>query len=257
MHRRFTTSDGTDIRFADHGSGPPLLLLHGFGGTGDDFVHVFDVEALTRSFRLIVPDARGHGGSTNPTGTFTFRRCAEDVAELLGHLRVEPLRAVGVSLGAKTLLHVATRYPALVERMVLVSAAPRFPEPTRALMRAAAAAAHSAEEWATMRAKHLHGDAQIEALFRLPSGFADDTTDMCFTAEQLARIQTPTFIVAGESDPLYPLELSEELRAIPRCAFWVVPGGGHSPIFETARDEFRRRALEFLSAPIRVERPET
>ena len=67
MHRRFTTSDGTDIRFADHGSGPPLLLLHGFGGTGDDFVHVFDVEALTRSFRLIVPDARWGPPSTVET----------------------------------------------------------------------------------------------------------------------------------------------------------------------------------------------
>jgi len=248
MHRRFTTSDGTDIRFTDHGSGPPLLLLHGFGGAGDDFVHVFDMPALARSFRLIVPDARGHGGSTNPTGTFTFRRCAEDVAELLGHLRVAPVYAIGVSLGAKTLLHVATRHLAL-ERMVLISAAPRFPEPTRALMRAAAAAEHPAAEWTAMREKHLHGDAQIEALFRLPSSFADDATDMSFTTEQLARIRTPAFVVAGERDPLYPLELSEELRAIPGCTFWVVPGGGHSPIFGAARDEFVRRALAFLSAP--------
>lgn len=247
MHRRFTTSDGTDIRFADHGSGPTLLLLHGFGGTGDDFVHVFDVATLAGSFRLVVADARGHGGSTNPTGTFTFRQCAGDMAELLGHLRVESARAVGVSLGAKTLLHMATLYPGLVERMVLVSAAPRFPEPTRALMRAAAAAEHSAAEWSEMRAKHLHGDAQIEALFRLPSNFADDPTDMSFTAEDLARIRAPTFVVAGERDPLYPLALSEELRAIPGCTFWSVPGGGHSPIFETARDEFRRRAVAFLA----------
>jgi pimeloyl-ACP methyl ester carboxylesterase len=246
MHRRFTMSDGTDIRFTDHGSGPPLLLLHGFGGAGDDFGHVFDVQALARSFRLVVPDARGHGSSTNPRGTFTFRRCAEDIVELLGHLRIASICAIGVSLGAKTLLHVATRHPALVERMVLVSAAPRFPEPTRALMRAAAAAEHPATEWAAMREKHLHGDAQIEALFRLPSSFADDATDMSFTEEQLARIRARAFVVAGERDPLYPLELSEELRAIPGCTFWAVPGGGHSPIFEAARDEFVRRALAFL-----------
>jgi pimeloyl-ACP methyl ester carboxylesterase len=54
---------------------------------------------------------------------------------MLDHLGIEQFKAVGVSLGAKTLLHMATQQPARVEAMVLVSATPYFPEQARAIMR--------------------------------------------------------------------------------------------------------------------------
>ncbi len=104
---------------------------------------------------MIRPDARGHGRSTNRTGAFTFRRCAEDVLALLDQLGVARAKAIGLSLGAKTLLHVATLQRSRLEAMILVSATPRFPEATRRLFRAVAAAEHSAEEWTAMRAQHV------------------------------------------------------------------------------------------------------
>jgi pimeloyl-ACP methyl ester carboxylesterase len=124
--------------------------LHGLTGTSADWRHVFDLDALATRFRVILPDARGHGRSTLRSGAFTFRDCALDVLALLDRLELERVHAVGVSLGAKTLLHLATLQPSRVNRMVLVSATPRFPETTRALFRAAASAAHSAKEWAAM-----------------------------------------------------------------------------------------------------------
>lgn len=246
--RTIDVGDGA-LYVEERGSGPPLLLLHGLTGTGADFGHVFDLPALAGTHRLILPDARGHGRSTSGRGDFTFRRCAEDVAGLLDALGVERVRAVGVSLGAKTLLHLATAQPARVEAMILVSATPRFPEPTRALFRAAAAAEHTPEEWAAMRALHVHGDDQIAALWRLPGRLAEDETDMSFTKEKLAAITARTLVVSGDRDPLYPVELAVELfRGIPRASLWVVPGGGHGPIFLEQRDAFVRVALPFLSA---------
>ena len=91
------------------GDGPPLLLLHGFFGSSGDWVHLFDVDALSKRWRLIMPDARGHGRSTNPSGLVTHRQAADDIRALLEHLAVDRFKAVGVSFGGNILLHLASR----------------------------------------------------------------------------------------------------------------------------------------------------
>jgi pimeloyl-ACP methyl ester carboxylesterase len=249
----WTTDDGADLSFEERGAGEPLLLLHGLTGIGADWRHVFRLEDLATRCRVLAPDARGHGRSTDPAGAFGFRRCALDVIALLDHLGIDRVRAVGVSLGAKTLLHVATVAPARIDRMILVSATPRFPDSTRTLFRAAAAAPHTPDEWAAMRRLHVHGDGQIAALWQLPARFADDATDMSFTRDRLRAITAKTLVVAGDRDPLYPVELAVELyRGIPDASLYVVPGGGHGPIFESERDAFVRRALAFLDVSVGI-----
>ncbi len=243
------TIDGVEIFFEERGdpAAEPLILLHGFTGSGADWRLVFDLDALAREYRVLIPDARGHGRSTNPTGEFSVRRCALDVLGLLDTLGVESFRAVGLSLGAKTLLHVATRAPARVRAMVLVSATPYFPEQARSLMRAAGAAEHSEAEWALMRSQHRHGDDQIRALWRTAATFAASYDDMNFTPPYLSTITAQTLLVNGDRDPLYPVELSVEMyRAIPRSRLWIVPDEGHVPIFGEARDAFVKTALTFL-----------
>ncbi|EYF01468.1 alpha/beta hydrolase family protein [Chondromyces apiculatus DSM 436] len=236
-----------EIHVEDRGRGDPLVLLHGYPGTGADWAEVFDLEGLSQRYRVIAPDARGHGGSTNPSGDFSLRQCAIDLLELLDRLHVERFRAIGMSLGAKTLLHVATRAPERVSSMVLVSATPYFPREAREAMRAAAATVHTPEEWQLMRSRHRHGDAQIEALWRLAGRFAESYEDMSFTPPHLATIRARTLVVNGDRDPLYPVELSVQLyRAIPEASLWIVPGAGHGPIFGDAREPFVRTALAFL-----------
>ncbi|HEU5075180.1 MAG TPA: alpha/beta hydrolase [Polyangiaceae bacterium] len=247
MHDCFRVTDGSELFFEDAGSGPALLLLHGLMGTHDDFQHVFDLASLRRSWRVIAPDARGHGRSTNPRDRFSIGICAADVIALLDHLELASVCAIGASLGAKTLLHIAVRAPEKVSDMVLVSATPRFPEPTRALMRQAAAMPHSPDERASLRLQHVHGDPQIDALWRVPGRLADDRDDMAFTTHDLATIRARTLLVSGDRDPLYPLELAVELyQGIPGAALCVVPEGGHLPIFAEERDAFRARALKWL-----------
>jgi pimeloyl-ACP methyl ester carboxylesterase len=243
------TIDGTDLFLREDGDGEPLFLLHGLPGTGDDWAHVFDLDALSAEFRVVRPDARGHGRSTNPSGEFGFRRCALDLLALMDRLRIDRIRAVGMSLGAKTLLHVATEAPGRVEAMVLVSATPRFPDATRALMHAVATHAHADDEWTAMRALHVHGDEQIRSLWRLPARLADDPNGMNFTPERLSTITARTLIVSGDRDSLYPVELAVELyRGIRNASLYVVPGGGHGPIVDTERARFAERALAFLRA---------
>jgi len=89
--------NGCQISYDARGDGDPLLLLHGGMGAGADWKYVFPTDPI--GFRAIVPDMRGHGGSTNPSGAFTFRQAALDVFALLDHLGVDKVKAIGLSGG--------------------------------------------------------------------------------------------------------------------------------------------------------------
>lgn len=96
--------------------------------------------------------------------------------------------------------------------------------------------------------RHAHGDDQIRALWRHARGFVDDHEDMNFDAASLSTITARSLIVHGDRDPLYPVELAVELyRAIPTAALWVMPNGGHGPIFGDDAEPFVRMAAAFLS----------
>jgi pimeloyl-ACP methyl ester carboxylesterase len=237
--------NGIEIYCETHGEGEPLILLHGGGGVGANWGLIF--KEAPDGYQLILPDLRGHGRSTNPSGEFSFRQCALDVLALLDHLGVERFKSVGMSMGAKTLLHIATQQPARLDAMVLVSAAPYFPEQARAVMRRMTTADHTEAEWRQMREWHKHGDEQIRALWRLADIFKDSYTDMNFTPPYLSTIKARTLIVHGDRDPLYPVHLATEMyAAIPNSYLWVVPNGGHGPIFGDMADGFVKTALQFL-----------
>jgi pimeloyl-ACP methyl ester carboxylesterase len=237
--------NGFEMYYESRGDGEPLVLLHGGAGVGANWSLIF--EEPPAGYRLIVPDLRGHGRSTNPSGEFTFRQCALDVLALLDHLAIGCFKAIGLSLGAKTLLHVATQQPARIEAMVLVSATPYFPEQARSIMRQVTPDNRTDAEWQQMREWHKHGDEQIRALWRMSSAFKDSFTDMSFTPPYLSTITARTLIVHGDRDMLYPVNLATEMyAAIPRSYLWIVPNGGHGPIFGNATAQFRETCLAFL-----------
>jgi len=234
------------LHYEDRGAGDPLLLLHGGTGIGADWQLVFTA-GDPESFRVIVPDLRGHGRSTNPSGMFSFRQCAKDLFALLDRIGVERTKAIGLSAGAKTLLHMATEQPDRVEAMVLVSATPYFPAAARAAMAQLSVESFSDAEWATHRQRHVHGDDQIRMLFEQMRGLKDTHDDMAFTPPLLGTITARTLIVHGDRDPLYPVELALEIyRSIPASALWVVPNGGHGPIFGSMAAPFVDMAVAFL-----------
>jgi pimeloyl-ACP methyl ester carboxylesterase len=234
-----------EMYYEIHGRGEPLVLLHGFSGAGSNW-GPFAGE-LSREYQLIIPDLRGHGGSTNPSGKFTFRQSAVDIFALLDHLSIERFKAIGMSGGAKTLIHMATQQPARVEAMVLVSAAPYFPEQARAFMRQMTVESRTDEEWRLMREWHKHGDDQIRALWTVGNSFKHSYDDMNFTPPYLSTITARTLIVHGDRDPIYPVNIPMEMyTAIPRSYLWIIPNGEHGPIFGDMTARFIETSLAFL-----------
>lgn len=243
-----------EMYYEIRGEGAPLVLLHGGGGIGANWDLVF--KTAPEGYRLIVPDLRGHGRSTNPSTVFTLRQLAFDVFALLDQLGIERFKAIGLSMGAKTLLHIATQQPSRVEAMILVSATPYFPEQARAIMRNTTPDNRTDQEWRQMRQWHKHGDEQIRAIWGQTRKFGDSYDDMNFTPPYLSTITARTLIVHGDRDPLYPVNVALEMfAAIPHSYLWVIPNGGHGPIFgeHTGGGEKTSRFAETSQAFLRGE----
>jgi pimeloyl-ACP methyl ester carboxylesterase len=237
--------NGITLHWERSGSGEPLLWLHGAMGCGADWRFIF--KNVPDGFEVIAPDLRGHGASTNPGGAFTFREAARDVLALLRELRITRTKAIGLSGGGITLLHMAMLAPDLIDAMVLVSAPPYFPEAARRIQRQFSEAMLSAADLDRMHAVHVHGEPQIERLYSMVRAFADNYEDVSFTPPWLSTITADTLIVFGDRDPLYPVSLAMALKdAIPRSYLWVVPNGGHGPVFGEAAEPFAATALAFL-----------
>jgi pimeloyl-ACP methyl ester carboxylesterase len=237
--------NGISLHWEACGDGEPLLWLHGAMGRGDDWRYLFD--DAPQGFRILAPDLRGHGASTNPTGTFTFRQAALDVLALLRHLGIARTKAIGLSGGGIALLHLATLEPGIVESMILVSAPPYFPEQARQFQRQFSEATVGPAEMERMRARHTQGEPQVQQLFTIARQFAERYDDVNFTPPYLSTITAETLLVFGDRDPLYPVSLAMEMQlAIPRSYLWVVPNGGHGPVFGAAAPQFVTTAMTFL-----------
>jgi pimeloyl-ACP methyl ester carboxylesterase len=237
--------NGCQIAYDVRGDGDALLLLHGGMGAGADWKYVFPADP--EGFRVIAPDLRGHGRSTNPSGAFTFRQAALDMLALLDHLGIGSVKAIGLSGGGIALLHMATMQPSRIAAMVAVSAPPYFPAQARAIQASFTEEMLPENERHAMRRRHVHGEAQIEALVAQTKTFATTYDDVNFTPPLLSTITARTLIVFGDRDFLYPVSIAFELHsAIPRSFLWVVPNGPHGPIFGPHAARFASTAIEFL-----------
>ena len=228
------------------GTGEPLVLLHGFFTCGGTWGPVTDL--LAKQYQLIIPDLRTHGRSTNRAGTFTHRQAALDVYALLDQLGVKRFKAMGISTGGMTLLHMATQQPDRIDAMVLIGATSYFPESARAFMRQVSPDSISAQErQGGYAACGVRDDAQIRALKTQFRRFKDSYDDMNFTPPLLGSIKARTLIVHGDRDDLFPINIPVEMyRAIPGAALWIVPNGGHIPVFGRHLREFQDVTLAFL-----------
>lgn len=236
---------GFDLYYEMHGKGFPLLLLHGFTGSGADLVQGFN--QLSMDYQLIIPDLRGHGRSTNPSKQFTFKQAALDIFALLEHLHVNECSAVGFSGGGCTLLQMAYQHPEKIKSMTIVSATPYFPQQSPEIIKQYSIQNKTEEKWIAMRRIHFHGDEQIRMLWEQADKMCYSNDDMNFTAEMLSEIKTKTLIVQGDRDPFLPIELTIDMyKSLPNACLWIIPNGGHVPISADSTQEFISYLRKFL-----------
>lgn len=222
-------TNGVEIEYQITGSGEPLLLIHGFGECIEQSWGSL-IPELSKSYRVISVNQRGHGRSTNPSGTFTHRQSAEDIRSLMEALKIRSARAMGFSSGGMTLLHLAARYPERLSQLVVVGATAEFGEQARRIMRSVASEGLPPPVRDRFLKCATRGPTQADELTQQFGAFKDSYTDMNLKPADLAKIRAKTLIVHGDRDDFFPVSIPVAMySAIPKSQLWIVPGGNHSP----------------------------
>jgi len=113
-------TNGTTLHVRSGGKGPAVVLLHGFGNTGDMWVPL--AVELARDHQVIVPDLRGMGLSAKPPGGYDKKTQGKDVAGLLDAMKVDRVDVVGHDIGNMVSFAFVAQYPARVKKLVLMDA---------------------------------------------------------------------------------------------------------------------------------------
>jgi pimeloyl-ACP methyl ester carboxylesterase len=210
-------ANGAVLHYEEQGDGASLILIHGGLASGAMWEPV--VPELADSFRVITPDSRGHGRSTNPSGKLSYSLIADDIAALIDALGLDRPVVGGWSDGGQVTLELGARHPGAASALVVGAAYPDFEstglrEAHRELLGADqrgvpdlrqldADLGESAEE---IKALHPGGPEQWETLIRQTASMWLDYKGL--GARELRAIREPVLVLAGDHDQFVPVELA-------------------------------------------------
>src|SRR4051794_38073212 len=117
----YASVNGLNIYYEVHGSGKPLIMVHGGLGTVDMFAQLLPALAQTR--QVIAVELQGHGHTADIGRPLSFELMADDVAALVKHLGLRNTDVFGYSMGGGVALQTAIRHPDVVRKLVVASAA--------------------------------------------------------------------------------------------------------------------------------------
>jgi len=256
--------NGINLYYETHGSGRPLVLLHGGLGSGEMFGPI--LPRLAESHQVIAVDLQGHGRTADVDRPITLEAMADDIGALIGHLGVGRPDVMGYSLGGGVAFHVALRHPGLVRKLVLVSAYLRkdatyqaIGEQRQQLTGEAAPMMRDTPMFQTYERVAPRPEDFPRLLDKMGAWMAEDFD---FT-DQFRALQVPTLYVAADADmfpPSHAVEAFELLGGGQRDGGWmgegrpagghalaILPGLQHYTIF--ASPLLAETALAFLDAP--------
>jgi pimeloyl-ACP methyl ester carboxylesterase len=210
--------DGLALWYEEHGSGDPLILLHGGMGASEMFDPILDQLAAGR--RVITVDLPGHGHTASPGKPLRYEAMADQIAGLIRHLGLEQADLMGLSLGAGVAQRTAIQHPGLVRRLIVVSAPCRqdgwFPE----VVAGQSALGPEAAEMIKQSPFYAH-------YAKVAPNPDDWTRHVCEVGELLshdydwtagvADITAPTLLVFADTDSVRPAHIVE---------FFGLLGGG-------------------------------
>jgi len=245
----------------ERGDGPPLVFLHGLGGTSSAWEPQMDFFAASR--RCIAWDMPGYGDS-DPEDSLTYASIADRLAALLDELDLAAVDLVGLSFGGMHALHTALRHPGRIRRMVLANTSPAFgmdgtdPDAWQAARLGPLDAGETPATMAPMVLDAIAGqplDAAIRAglihAFGRISSEGLRAAVQCLphndVRDRLAEITHDCLVIAGGLDEETPVSYAEVLAAgLPNAQLKILPDVGHlSPSEDPAT--FNAVVSEFLS----------
>ena len=266
-------STPVELYYEDHGSGSPVVLIHGWPLSGRSWEN--QVGALVDAgHRVITYDRRGFGASSRPWTGYDYDTFAADLDALLNHLDLSDVTLVGFSMGGGEIVRYIGRYgTARVSKAVLAAAVPpylyqsednpegglddatiqQFQDGVRgdriAFLDAFTTNFFTAGERTDLISEPTRLYNREIAAFASPKGTLD-----CITAfgrtdfrDDLAKVTVPTLVIHGDSDAIVPFEVSGKRshEAIEGSSLVLIEGGPHG-INATHAEQFNRALIDFL-----------
>ncbi len=269
-HRRVLRVAGRAVNLVELGSGPPLLFVHGLGGSWQNWLE--NLPELARDHRVVALDLPGFGASEMPAGPISVAGYARTLDAVCTALSIEAASVVGNSMGGFVAAELAIAHPQRVRRLVLVSAAgissaETLQAPILTIGRVATAlATNSAARHRRLAARPITRHMSLALVARHPrllkadlayEGFFKgagkpgfhDAFRACLEydfRDRLPEIRQPTLIVWGEKDSIIPVKDAAEFeRLIPDSRKVVMRDTGHIPMAERPAT-FNDLMMDFL-----------
>ncbi|HUS41062.1 MAG TPA: alpha/beta fold hydrolase [Ilumatobacteraceae bacterium] len=215
------------LHVVNHGSGPPILFLHGMGTSAATWAQCMDL--LDDRFTVVAADLLGHGDSPvlDDPAEYTRDRTLVDVDDIVADLGAPPV-LVGHSLGGYLALAYAATRPDAVRGVVLLNTGPGYRDDAKR------------EEWNARSRRNSHRFGVPEQVTAM--NLQEDSVVM----DRLAEMTTPTLVLAGGDDrPEYTSAGQYLERKMPDARLVVVDGGGHSMHEDTHASEVAALVAEF------------
>lgn len=210
--------NGLNLYYEIHGTGEPLMLLHGGVGATEMFGEILPLLSKTR--RVIAVDLQAHGRTADVDRPLTFEAMADDIAALAKYLEIGKTDVMGYSIGAGVALRTAVRHPDLVRKLVLVSTAFKregwYPEIRAGMSQMGPAAAEPMKQ-TPMYALYARIAPRPEDWPVLLTKLGELVKKDYDWSKDVATIQAPTLLVYGDADAVSPAHAME---------FFELLGGG-------------------------------
>jgi len=224
-----------------YGTGQPLLIIHGNGGSINNFI--YQIPYFSKKYKVIIADSRSQGKSTDKGDSLTYEMMADDYAALLDAMKIDSAYVIGWSDGGINGLLLSIRHPEKVKKLA-TTGANLVPDTTAVPQQIWDMVAPTLT---VLRNKPNKNEAEKNTykLFRL-------------LAEQphipLADLQTikcPVLVIGGDHDVIKEEHTMLIYKNIPRSYLWILPGSGHStPV--VYKDDFNKVVDRFFSTPYRI-----
>ena len=233
---QYADVNGVHLYYERHGTGRPMILLHGGLGSGEMFAPILPL--LADHHEVILPDLQGHGRTADIDRPIDHRLMADDMADLIDQLSLDRPDIVGYSLGGGVAFFTALQYPEKIGKLVMISAN---------IKRSAIPADMLAQqEQVTRRGRGVHeGHAHVPGLrpcraatAGLPACCSTRSAQLMAPdfdySEEVRSLKVPTMIVAGDADMAPPSHYVEAFKLLDgglRDGGWMGEGrpkGGHA-----------------------------
>jgi pimeloyl-ACP methyl ester carboxylesterase len=242
--------NGLKMYYEAHGTGEPLVLLHGAFGTAEGWGTV--LPNLVKSHRVIVVELQGHGRTADIDRPLSFEQMAEDTAALLQQLKIQKTDVFGYSMGGGVAVALAIKHPNLVRKLAILGAGTGATKDTYD--------PESYKQFKSMTPENFNFPQVKDPYLKLapdPSKWPVlvskiikmDDNFKGFAEKDVKSIKAETLVMMGDHDAVRPEHAAEVARLIPNAQLAIIQGGDHFVLFINP-DKVLSILMPFLDAPV-------